>query len=32
MERVTGGLCRLVEAIPAVLFGGDLRAASAFYG
>jgi hypothetical protein len=31
MERATVGLCRLVKAIPTVIFGGDLRAMSAFY-
>jgi hypothetical protein len=32
MERATVGLCRLIKAIPAVVFGGDLEAISAFYG
>jgi len=32
MERATAGVCRLVKAIPAVVFGGDLDAIAAFYG
>jgi hypothetical protein len=32
MERATVGLCKLIKAIPAVLFGGDLGAIGAFYG
>jgi hypothetical protein len=32
MERATVGVCKLVNAIPTVLFGGDLEAISAFYG
>ncbi|MFL5384801.1 MAG: hypothetical protein ACJ8GN_19940 [Longimicrobiaceae bacterium] len=32
MERATAGVCRLVKAIPAVVFGGDLNAIGAFYG
>ena len=32
MERATVGLCRLVKAIPTVVFGGDLGAIAAFYG
>lgn len=32
MERATVGVCRLIKAIPTVLFGGDLRAMAAFYG
>jgi len=31
MERVTVGMCRLVRAIPAVVFGGKLGAIAAFY-
>ncbi|HEX6909843.1 MAG TPA: hypothetical protein VF142_05600 [Longimicrobium sp.] len=32
MERAAVGVCRLVKAIPAVVFGGDLEAIAAFYG
>ena len=32
MERATAGVCKLVKAIPAVVFGGDLDAIAAFYG
>jgi len=32
MERATVGVCKLVKAIPAVVFGGELGAISAFYG
>jgi hypothetical protein len=32
MERATAGVCRLIKAIPAVVFGGDLAAIGAFYG
>ncbi|HEX6745685.1 MAG TPA: hypothetical protein VF092_00115 [Longimicrobium sp.] len=31
MERATVGVCRLVRAIPAVVFGGDLGAIATFY-
>jgi hypothetical protein len=31
MERVTVGVCKLVKAIPAVVFGGDLGAIAAFF-
>ena len=31
MERATVGMCKLVKAIPAVVFGGDLAAMAAFY-
>jgi len=31
MERATVGVCKLVKAIPAVVFGRDLRALAAFY-
>ncbi len=31
MERATAGVCRLVKAIPSVVFGGDLGAMSGFY-
>jgi hypothetical protein len=31
MERATVGVCKLVKAIPAVVFGGDLGAIGAFY-
>ncbi|MFL5537774.1 MAG: hypothetical protein ACJ8J0_02220 [Longimicrobiaceae bacterium] len=32
MERATVGMCKLIKAIPAVVFGGDLGAIAAFYG
>ncbi|WP_420130336.1 hypothetical protein [Longimicrobium sp.] len=32
MERAMVGVCNLVKAIPTVIFSGDLRAISAFYG
>jgi hypothetical protein len=32
MERATVGVCRLIRAIPAVVFGGDLKAITEFYG
>ncbi|MBW3631097.1 MAG: hypothetical protein KY464_17640 [Gemmatimonadetes bacterium] len=32
MERATVGVCKLVKAIPAVVFGGNLGAIAAFYG
>ena len=32
MERATVGVCRLIKAIPAVVFGGNLRDIAAFYG
>ncbi|WP_420127731.1 hypothetical protein [Longimicrobium sp.] len=32
MERATAGVCRLIKAIPAVVFGGDLDAIARFYG
>ncbi|HEY0035213.1 MAG TPA: hypothetical protein VGB66_00925 [Longimicrobium sp.] len=32
MERATVGVCNLVKAIPAVVFGGNLGAIAAFYG
>jgi hypothetical protein len=32
MERATVGVCKLIKAIPAVIFGGDLQAMGAFYG
>jgi hypothetical protein len=32
MERATVGVCKLIKAIPAVVFGGDLEAMSTFYG
>jgi hypothetical protein len=32
MERATVGVCRLVRALPAVVFGGDLGAIATFYG
>jgi len=32
MERATVGVCKLVKAIPAVVFGGDLGAIASFYG
>jgi len=32
MERATAGVCRLIKAIPAVVFGGNLDAIAAFYG
>src|SRR5215218_3591798 len=32
MERATVGVCKLVRAIPAMVFGGDLGAIAAFYG
>ncbi|HEU4883660.1 MAG TPA: hypothetical protein VFT45_15475 [Longimicrobium sp.] len=32
MERATVGVCKLIKAIPAVVFGGDLRGMAAFYG
>jgi hypothetical protein len=31
MARATVGVCKLVQAIPAVVFGGDLGAIAAFY-
>lgn len=31
MERATVGVCKLIKAIPAVVFGGDLGAIAAFY-
>lgn len=31
MERATVGVCRLIKAIPAVVFGGDLGAIATFY-
>ncbi|HEX8242019.1 MAG TPA: hypothetical protein VF541_00940, partial [Longimicrobium sp.] len=31
MERATVGVCGLIKAIPAVVFGGDLAAIAAFY-
>jgi hypothetical protein len=31
MERATVGVCKLIKAIPAVVFGGDLWAMAAFY-
>jgi hypothetical protein len=32
MERATAGVCMLIKAIPAVVFGGDLEAIAEFYG
>jgi hypothetical protein len=32
MQRATEGVCMLVKAIPAVVFGGDLDAIARFYG
>jgi len=32
MERAAVGMCKLVKAIPAVVFGGDLGAIAEFYG
>ncbi|HEY7767671.1 hypothetical protein [Longimicrobium sp.] len=32
MERATVGVCNLIKAIPAVVFGGDVEAIAAFYG
>lgn len=32
MERATVGVCNLIKAIPAVVFGGDVGAIAAFYG
>ncbi|HYW13564.1 MAG TPA: hypothetical protein VE871_16505 [Longimicrobium sp.] len=32
MERATEGVCKLIKAIPAVVFGGDLGAMATFYG
>jgi hypothetical protein len=32
MERATVGVCKLIKAIPTVVFGGDLGAMAAFYG
>ncbi|HEU4883661.1 MAG TPA: hypothetical protein VFT45_15480 [Longimicrobium sp.] len=32
MERATVGMCKLIKAIPAVVFGGDLGAVTTFYG
>jgi hypothetical protein len=32
MERATVGVCKLIKAIPTVVFGGDLGAIVAFYG
>ncbi|HET7464661.1 MAG TPA: hypothetical protein VFJ82_25690 [Longimicrobium sp.] len=31
MERATVGVCKLIKAIPAVVFGGDLGAMATFY-
>jgi hypothetical protein len=31
MERATVGVCKLIKAIPTVVFGGDLGAIAAFY-
>lgn len=31
MERATVGMCKLIKAIPTVIFGGNLRAITAFY-
>ena len=31
MERATVGVCELVKAVPAVVFGGNLKAIAAFY-
>ncbi|HEU4556789.1 MAG TPA: hypothetical protein VFS20_03030 [Longimicrobium sp.] len=32
MERATVGVCKLIKAIPTVVFGGNLGAIAAFYG
>jgi len=32
MERVAVGVCKLVKAVPAVVFGGDMGAIGAYYG
>ncbi len=32
MDRATAGVCKLIKAIPAVVFGGDMDAIAAFYG
>ncbi|HEV3051464.1 MAG TPA: hypothetical protein VGX50_14265 [Longimicrobium sp.] len=32
MERATVGVCRVIKAIPAVIFGGNLGAIASFYG
>jgi hypothetical protein len=32
MERAAAGVCMLIKAIPAVVFGGDLDAMARFYG
>jgi hypothetical protein len=32
MERAMVGVCKLIKAVPNVVFGGDLRAIAAFYG
>jgi hypothetical protein len=31
MERATVGVCKLIKAIPAVIFGGDVHAIATFY-